>query len=344
MSKTITAANPIDLLLNEVNTPIYGYRHITERLAYAMFSGGNILLKSVPGLAKTLMVRAFHAAIDGVKSTRIQMTPNILPPDIIGGEVLNMKTGEFEIRRGPVFSNLVLADECNRATPKAQSALLEAMAERRVSLAGVTYELPDPFIVFATINPIEQEGTYPLPEAQLDRFMFELNMTYVDLEARKAMLGNKALRGRNPLADVKKVISGSDIARLREEISQSVHVSPAAIDYIVHLVSGTHPGEKMFDLVGANGAEGALYRESIAVGGSPRAEQCLAATAQVRAFHKGRDHVRPEDVQYIAYDVLRHRLILDRKAKMNKYSPDRGIKVLLDTVPFHANLRDYQKS
>ncbi len=345
MSKTInnSAANPINQLLAEVRKVIYGYNDVTEKFAYALFGDGHILLKSVPGLAKTLMVRAFHAAISGAGSKRIQMTPNILPTDIVGGEILNMATGKFEIRRGPVFTNLLLGDEINRATPKAQSALLEAMAERRVSLAGETMDLPDPFLVCATMNPIEQEGTYPLPEAQLDRFMFQLFMDYVPLVNRKQILTNKSLRGRNPLAAIQAVLPHTDIVKVRQQIVETVHVSDAAVDYIVNLVSATHPGEEMFDLVVRKGdAEGALYGTSVQVGGSPRAEQCLAAAASVRAFHRGRDHVRPEDVQYIAPDVLRHRLIMDRKAKMNKYTPERAIAVVLNCVPFHTNLKDYE--
>lgn len=313
------AQNPIDRLLGQVGKVIVGYEGVTEKLAYCLFSDGHVLLESVPGLAKTMMVRAFHASIMDATSSRIQMTPNLLPPDIIGGQIFNAKTQEFEIRQGPAFANLLLADELNRATPKAQSALLEAMAERRVSIAGTTFDLPDPFVVCATMNPIEQEGTYPLPEAQLDRFMFKIRMDYVSAEAELAMLNNMNLRGRNPLAGIEKVISAGEIVALREHIRNTVYTSPALKEYVVSLVRSTRPGDPLFAKVTDRAqAEGKLIADAVQVGGSPRAMQALLATSSVRAFHKGRDYVLPEDVKYVAPDVLNHRILLKQKAKQNK--------------------------
>lgn len=340
MSKTI---NVIDRMLGSVRTAIVGYEKETELAAYAIFGDGHVLLKSVPGLAKTLMMKGFCRTVTGADFKRIQMTPNLLASDIVGGEVVNPKTQEFEVRKGPAFTNMLLADELNRATPKSQSALLEAMAERNITLAGKTEAMPDLYFVCATMNPIEQEGTYPLPEAQLDRFLFEIGMTYVSYDSELAMAKNKELRGRNPLESVKPVVTLQELLDTRKHVQNNIHIADAAYEYIVKLVRSTRPGlEEFKDVVARAGANGATFGEAIEVGGSPRAINALAAASQVRAFHKGRDHVRPEDVQYIAKAVLRHRLILSRKAKMNKaITPDGLIDTVVKTVKFHEVATDY---
>lgn len=341
--------NPIDAMLEQVRSVIVGYPDVTEKFAYCIFGDGHILLKSVPGLAKTLMVRAFHASIGNATSARIQMTPNIMPADITGGEILNMESRKFEVRKGPAFVNLLLADEINRATPKAQSALLEAMAERRVSLAGQTFNLPDPFVTCATMNPIEQEGTYPLPEAQLDRFMFQIDMGYVNEEAELAILHNANLRGRNPLAGIKPVVTTEQIVEIRDYIRnpENVYVSPAAEQYICSLVRSTRPGDPRFlEVTRKAQAQGKQVAESVLLGGSPRAMQCLVATASVRALHQGRDFVLPEDIKYVAPDVLRHRILLTQRAKMNRNfgGTEAVVNMVLKHVPVVEGDENYVKA
>ncbi|MBY0359926.1 MAG: MoxR family ATPase [Candidatus Obscuribacterales bacterium] len=331
--------NPIDRILNKVNTVVFGYDDVAERILYGFVGDGHVLLESVPGLAKTLIAKAISRCIGGSKYARIQMTPNMMPTDITGGRVYNEETRSFSIERGPIFANILLADEINRATPKTQSALLEGMAERHVSLNGESLALPDPFVVLATMNPIEQEGTYPLPEAQLDRFMFKVRMTYVSAEAERQMLRSANLRGRNPLADVQPVVTAEELVTLREHIRNNIYVSDAAIEYITNLVRATRPDCKEFsDLVATKGQNPDLqtYSSSVAVGASPRAEQCFIAAASVRAFHMGRDFVLPDDIKYIAQDVLAHRLILTRQAKANDKTskvPGQLVATLLANVP-----------
>lgn len=333
MSKT---NNVIDRMLASVRTAIYGYDKETELVAYSIIADGHTVLKSVPGLAKTLMMKGFCRTIGGADFKRIQMTPNLLGSDIVGSRIINPKTNDFEIEQGPAFTNLLLADEINRATPKSQAALLEAMAEKSITIAGKTFPMHKLYFVCATMNPIEQEGTYPLPEAQLDRFLFEIGMTYVSAEAELAMVENPDLRGRDPLESVKQVVTIDELLAARLDV-QKVYVARAAYLYIINLVRATRPGLDEFkDVVARAGALGATYGESIELGGSPRAINALAAASQARAYHKGRDHVRPEDVQYVLKAVLRHRLILTRKAKMNKtISPDGLLDTLLKTVKFH---------
>lgn len=335
--------NIIDTVLGNVGLAIKGYKSDLELLVYGIFGDGHVLFESFPGLAKTLMMRAVCQSVSDAEFKRIQLTPNLLPSDITGGEIVNPKTNEFETRKGPVFANMVLADEINRATPKTQSALLEPMAERSVTIAGVTYKMSPLFFVGATMNPIEQEGTFPLPEAQLDRFLFKISLDYVSFEDEMAMVADADLRGRNPLGAVKPVTTIAEILATRELISK-LHISPAAYEYMVRLVRSTRPGKPEFqDIVARAGVDGQTFGNSIATGASPRAINALATASQVRAFHRGRDHVRPEDVKYVTPSILRHRLLLDRKAKMNKVTADSLIVTLLKTVKFHDNPAAYAK-
>lgn len=335
--------NPIDKALNQVRKVVVGYPTMTELVAYAIFADGHVLMEGLPGLAKTMTARGFGRSISGASWARIQMKPDILPSDIVGAEVFNKKTQEFGIRKGPIFNSMVLADEINRAAPRSQSALLEAMAEKSTSLAGQTFMMPDLFCVIATMNPIEQEGTYPLPEAQLDRFLFKVTMGYAPRDAYKAMLSNqKTLKSADPHKDIVAEISVADVLEARERIN-GVHVSSAAQDYILDIVDASRPSDPMFArFVDMTGAEGQKFAEAIQVGGSPRAYQAVQITAQVRAFHMGRDFVLPEDIQYVTPAVLRHRLILQRKARMDrKYTTDDAVQALVAGVPFHNKLEDY---
>ncbi|MBY0552017.1 MAG: AAA family ATPase [Candidatus Obscuribacterales bacterium] len=335
--------NIIDNLLGNMGLAIKGYRTELELLVYSVFGDGHALFESFPGLAKTLMMRALCQSVEDASFKRIQLTPNLLPTDITGGEIVNPATNEFEIRKGPIFSNMVLADEINRATPKTQSALLEPMAERSVTIAGQTFKMSPLFFVGATMNPIEQEGTFPLPEAQLDRFLFKISLDYVSYEDELAMVADAELRGRNPLGAVKPVTNIAEILATREAIAKT-HIAQAAFEYIVKLVRATRPGKPEFaDIVARAGADGQTFGKSIATGASPRAINALATAAQVRAFHRGRDHVRPEDIKYVTPSILRHRLLLDRKAKMGKVTADKLIVTLLNTVKFHDNPAAYAK-
>jgi MoxR-like ATPase len=338
-----TTLNPIDRVLTQVRKVVVGYPTMTELVAYALFADGHVLLEGLPGLAKTMTARGFGRSISDASWKRIQMKPDILPSDIVGAEVYNKKTQEFSVRKGPIFANVVLADEINRAAPRSQSALLEAMAEKSTSLAGETHAMPELFCVLATMNPIEQEGTFPLPEAQLDRFLFKVTMGYAARDDYRTMLRNqKTLKSADPHKDIVADVSIADILAARAAINE-VHVSDAAIDYILDLVDASRPSDPMFSkFVGLMGAEGMKFAESILVGGSPRAYQAVQITAQVRAFHMGRGYVLPEDVQYVAASVLRHRLILQRKARMEKkYTTDDAVNALIKGVPFHNKLEDY---
>ncbi len=340
--------NPIDRVLTQVRKVVLGYESMTELVAYAMLADGHAMLTGVPGLAKSVTANAFRKAIREASSSRFQMTPNTMPSDIVGSEVLNRKTNEFEVRLGKIFANIVLADEINRTSPRTQAALLEAMAEKSTSIAGTTYKMPDLFCVLATRNPLEQEGTYPLPEAQLDRFLFEMNMPYAPREAEKQMLRQQnILRGKDPYAPIDNTqsLSVEEMLALREVV-RNVHVSDAALEYILSLVRTTRPDEKEFkDFLSknANDADVQKFGQAMEVGGSPRAEQALLAASQVRAFHMGRDYVLPEDLLYILFPVLGHRIIFNRRAKMDKkYKTVDAITTLGSKVEFHKNLKDYE--
>lgn len=318
----------IKLLLAELDKVIAGYRDVKIKVIHALLADGHVLLESVPGLAKTTLIAALQAAISNSTKARIQMTPDLKPGDIVGTRVFNMKTGEFEIAPGPVIGvNLLLADEINRATPKAQSALLEAMQERKATIAGKTFELENPFLVLATMNPIEQEGTYPLPEAQLDRFCFKLVLDYVSREDEIRILENTAVHGRDPQKLVVPAISTQDILALRKQILDGVTVSRSAHEYIVDLVRATRPGDRLFKLVEAE------LKGRVLVGASPRAQIWMRRTAQVRAYLAGRTHVTPDDIKYAAPDVMRHRIILTQESQLDGFTTDQVVRAVLNKVP-----------
>ncbi|OFZ67665.1 MAG: ATPase [Bacteroidetes bacterium RIFCSPHIGHO2_02_FULL_44_7] len=300
--KILQEAPIIKLLREEVAKVIVGQTYMVDRLLVALLADGHVLLEGVPGLAKTLAIKTLADAID-VEFSRIQFTPDLLPADVTGTLIYSQKTESFTVRKGPIFSNFVLADEINRAPAKVQSALLEAMQERQVTIGDQTYSLPTPFLVLATQNPIEQEGTYPLPEAQVDRFMLKVYLEYPSREEEKKIIRSNARAEGMPSAN--KVASVLDIARCRELVKQ-VYLDEKIEQYIVDIVYATREPEK-YGL--------GFLEPMISVGCSPRASINLALASKAYAFLQGRGFVIPEDIRAIAPDVLRHRMGLTYEAE-----------------------------
>jgi MoxR-like ATPase len=298
---------------------IVGQDAVIDRLLIALLAGGHVLLEGVPGLAKTLMVRSLADAL-AVDFRRIQFTPDLLPSDVVGSTVFRPDRGDFVASPGPVFANLVLADELNRAPAKVQSALLEAMQERQVTLGGRTLELPDPFMVLATENPIEQQGTYPLAEAQLDRFLMMVRLDYPGRGDERQILRNA---GGSGLREIEPVADAADIRSARLAVRE-VAVADPLLDYVVDLVRATREPAA----VGLSELEGLIE-----YGASPRAGLALVAAARARAFLRGAAFVVPEDVQALAPDVLRHRLVLSYEATARGVTSDGAIGRILETVP-----------
>ncbi len=331
-------------LIAELDKVIAGYDDAKRKIVYALLSDTHLLLESVPGLAKTLLVETLQAAISESTSNRIQMTPDMKPQDIVGVRVFNPSTGTFDIEPGPVIGvNFLLADEINRTPGKTQSSLLSAMQERKVMINGQRFTLADPFLVLATMNPIEQEGTYPLPEAQVDHFGMKVKLDYVDRRHEFAMLRNTALEGRDAYKVVTPVVSISEVVTIREQIRSGVYVSDAALEYILGLVRATRPGSKEFKDVAAT-ADGAKLVSLIKVGCSPRAEQTLVKISRVRAYLEGRDYILPEDIRAIAKEVMRHRIMLSDDAVFDNVQSDEAIDVILKAVPIVEDLRLYKKA
>ena len=302
----------------EVAKRIVGQDAMIDRLLIGLLTGGHILLEGVPGLAKTLAVRSVAEVIH-TKFQRIQFTPDLLPADIIGTMVFDQKTNEFYPRRGPLFANLILADEINRAPAKVQSALLEAMQEMQVTIGGETHELSEPFLVLATQNPIEQEGTYPLPEAQLDRFMLKIRVEYPSREEEKEILWRMSA-GR-PI-DLQVVAEPSEILTMRRAIAE-LYMDQKLVDYVVDIVRATREPQS----VGLH-----EVRPLIAFGASPRATIYLAQAARAHAFLQGRAYVVPEDIKAMAPDILRHRVLLTFEAEAEDVSSDDVIAKILEAV------------
>ncbi|MFP5520201.1 MAG: AAA family ATPase [Bdellovibrionia bacterium] len=308
----------IDKMILEVNKVVVGQKEMVEGIMMGLLTGGHILLEGVPGLAKTLTIATVAKTIS-LDFNRIQFTPDLLPTDLIGTMIFNPKSGEFTPRKGPVFTNIVLADEINRAPAKVQSALLEAMAEKQVTIGDESYKLAHPFLVLATQNPLEQEGTYPLPEAQMDRFMFKIN---VDYPAKSDELEILNRMGTNHKPEVQAVISREDLLRASERADQ-IYVDNKIKNYVVELVMATRQPEQ-YGLARLNNL--------IQVGGSPRATISLFRAAKAHAFLKGRGYVTAEDIKAIAYHVLRHRLILSYEAEAENITTDDIIKDILAQV------------
>ena len=308
----------VDRIIEEVQRVVVGQRYMIERLLIGLLCGGHVLLEGVPGLAKTLTIKTLSETL-GVDFGRIQFTPDLLPADLIGTMIYNQATREFEPRRGPIFTNLVLADEINRAPAKVQSALLEAMQERQVTIGGVSHLLPRPFLVLATQNPIEQEGTYPLPEAQIDRFMLMIKVSYPTRDEERTIM-DRMTSGMK--IDIRSVATQEEIARAKEVVGQ-IYIDDKVKDYIIDIIFATRtPGD--FGL-------GELS-DFIEYGASPRASIYLHEAARAHAFMRHRGYVTPEDVKAVAPDILRHRIILTYEAEAEEKSSEDILQVILDKI------------
>ena len=308
----------VDILTMEINKVIVGQKHLVENLLIGLLANGHILLEGVPGLAKTLAINTLSQAVDS-KFNRIQFTPDLLPADVLGTLIYSQKTEQFQIKKGPVFANFVLADEINRSPAKVQSALLEAMQERQVTIGDETYRLPEPFLVLATQNPIEQEGTYPLPEAQVDRFMLKVVIDYPKLEEEMRII-RQNINGEK--YEVRPIMHADEIIKAREE-EKEVYIDEKIERYIADIVFATRYPEKY-------GLK--ELKEMISFGGSPRASISLALAARSYAFLKRRGYVIPEDVRAVAHDVLRHRIGLSYEAEASNLTTEEIISMILNRV------------
>jgi MoxR-like ATPase len=309
--------NPLQPVLFEVKRIIVGQDTLLERMAIAMLCGGHLLVEGVPGLAKTLSVKSLAAAIGG-QFQRIQFTPDLVPADLTGTRVYHQHSGEFQTQLGPVFTNLLLADEINRAPAKVQSALLEVMQEHQVTIGRETYQVPEPFLVMATQNPIESEGTYPLPEAQVDRFMMKVVVGYPTATEEHAIVG-RALR---PADEIRQMLTPADLVAMQERVAD-IYVDPAIVEYAVRLVAATR------HTFAAGLGDMKRY---VSYGASPRASIALVTGARALAFLHARDYALPEDVGELALDVLRHRIVLSYEALADDVTPDMIITRVLEAV------------
>ncbi len=304
---------------DEIGKIIVGQEHLIERLMIGLLCNNHVLIEGVPGLAKTLSVTTLARAVQA-SFQRIQFTPDLLPADLVGTLIYNPRSGEFTTKKGPIFANIILADEINRAPAKVQSALLEAMQERQVTIGEESHPLDDPFLVLATQNPIEHEGTYPLPEAQVDRFMLKLKVTYPSKEEEKKIL--RKMASSTPKLDVEAVIEPADIKRLRA-LTDEIYMDEKVEDYIIGIVQATRtPDEYGLDV-------GPL----ILYGASPRATIYLAMASRAHALLQGRGYVTPQDVKSIGMDVLRHRVIITYEAEAEEKIPEDVVAAIFDNVP-----------
>jgi len=309
----------LEPLFSEINKCVVGQRYLVERLVIGLLANGHVLLEGVPGLAKTLSVKTLATGLH-VRFSRIQFTPDMLPADVVGTQVYNPQSGSFSIRRGPIFANLVLADEINRAPAKVQSALLEAMQERQVTIGDQTFKLEEPFLVLATQNPIEQEGTYVLPEAQVDRFMLKLKIDYPSREEERLILDLMGRTNGQPTAQP--VVSAEAILKARQVLNE-MYMDESVRDYIVDVVCATRdPEAYKLNLAGY-----------IQMGASPRATIALALAARAHAFLRGRGFVSPQDVKSIGMDVLRHRVAITYEAEAEDKTSEWIVQRIFDELP-----------
>ena len=309
----------VNSVIGEVGKRVVGQNYMIERLLVGLLTGGHVLLEGVPGLAKTLTVRTLAETIS-TSFQRIQFTPDLLPADVIGTQVYDQSTGKFSVKKGPIFANIVLADEINRAPAKVQAALLEAMQEKQVTIGGTTYTLEEPFLVLATQNPIEQEGTYPLPEAQIDRFMLKLSIGYPTRDEEKEVLRRMAGKDEIPVSHV---ATPEAILAARKRIGE-LYMDDRIVDYIVDIVEATRnpTAAKLGDLA-----------PLIEYGASPRATLALAQGSRAIAFLRDRAYVTPDDVKAIAPDVLRHRVLITYEAEAEDVTSDNVVSRILDAIP-----------
>jgi len=309
----------IDKLRDEISTVVFGQSDLINRLLIGILANGHILIEGVPGLAKTLLVKTIAQLIEA-KFQRIQFTPDMLPADLIGTLIYNQKTGSFETRKGPIFSNIILADEINRSPAKVQSALLESMQERQVTIGEDTFTMDSPFLVLATQNPIEQEGTYPLPEAQVDRFMLKLKVSYPSIDEEKLILRKMAKTtiddSLKPVVDPKQILNA-------QKIINDIYVDEKVEEYILNLIFATRDPKSfgLNDIIGL-----------IDYGASPRASINIVLASKARAFMEHRGYITPEDVRFVGMDVLRHRVILTYEAEAEELSSEDIIQRLFETI------------
>jgi len=313
----------VQKVISEVSKVVVGQDYMVKRLLMGLFTQGHILLEGVPGLAKTLTVNTVSNVLK-LDFKRIQFTPDLLPSDVIGTMIYNQKKTAFEVKKGPVFSNIILADEINRSPAKVQSALLESMQERQVTIGETSFNLDTPFLVLATQNPIDQEGTYPLPEAQRDRFMMKLNVNYPSKEEELKIM--QRMTNLNFNSTVKTILSKRDISSIQNEINK-ISVSESIENYIIEIVFATRNPSlvKLDDLT-----------NYISFGASPRASINLSLAAKANAFFNNRDYVTPDDIKEIAYDVLNHRIILNYEAEAEGITSQEIIKKILDTIEINS--------
>ena len=313
------ASTFVQPLLGEMSKVVIGQKILVERLIIGLLANGHVLLEGVPGLAKTLSIKSLAQCMDA-NFSRLQFTPDMLPADVVGTQIYNPQSGDFTTRQGPVFANLVLADEINRAPAKVQSALLEAMQERQVTIGDQTYKLPEPFLVLATQNPIDQEGTYPLPEAQVDRFMLKVKISHPEHAEERQILDLMSCTNATP--ETQQVISMDDIRKAREVIN-NIYIDDKVKDYIVDMICCTRqPAKYEIDI-----------SDFIQLGASPRATVALTLAAKSHAFLRGRGFVTPQDVKSVAHDVLRHRVSVTFEAEAEEKSSETIIQKILDELP-----------
>lgn len=311
----------VSQIIENIEQVIVGKREAIELLLVALLCEGHVLIEDVPGVGKTMLARSLAISLRG-QFKRLQCTPDLLPNDVTGVSIYNQKNGEFEFRQGPVFVNVLLVDEINRATPRTQSALLEAMQEQQVTVDGITYPLPRPFLVLATQNPIEYEGTFPLPEAQLDRFLMRVNMGYPSTADEKFLLHH--LRREHPVTRLQPVVDGERLLELQRQVWE-VHVDDSLREYIVTLVTGTR------------------QHADLALGASPRASLALFKAAQAYAAIQGRDHVLPDDIQRLVPPILTHRLIVSPEAELRGHTAPGIVGDVLAAVPLELGLKKAEK-
>tara|TARA_Y100000588_G_scaffold312694_1_gene339483 strand:+ start:1266 stop:2261 length:996 start_codon:yes stop_codon:yes gene_type:complete len=313
------ASGFVQPLRDNLNQVVVGQKRLIDKIIICMLADGHMLLEGVPGLAKTLTVKTLASSID-TNFQRIQFTPDMLPADLIGTLIYNQKSGEFVTRKGPIFSNIILADEINRSPAKVQSALLESMQEKQITIGENTYSLDLPFLVLATQNPIEQEGTYPLPEAQVDRFMFKLLIDYPDVDSEKLLMRQNTQTREN--INIKPVVTPDKIIDAQDVINE-IYVDEKVEDYVLKLIFATRNPIK-YDLKDMDGI--------IDFGASPRATINIVRAAKARAFTEGRGYITPEDVRYIGADVLRHRIILTYEAEAEELNTEEVINRLFEKI------------
>lgn len=315
-------------LKSEMAKKIVGQEKLIEGILLAFIAGGHVLLEGVPGVAKTLTVKTFSELV-GLKFKRVQFTPDVLPADVLGTMVFEPQTGNFSVHYGPVFTNILLADEINRAPAKVQSALLEAMAEQQVTLGGTSYHLPNPFFVLATQNPIEQEGTYPLPEAELDRFLLKLRVPYPSISEEAEIVKAHADCVARKEAEAATPLFTEDTRRELQAAANAVHCDAQLTDYIVSIIAATRP----LETASVEDKPQGSYLSYILFGASPRASIALQRCAKIYALFENRSFVIPEDIKAVAYPVLRHRLVLSFEALAENLTADTIIEKLLSAVP-----------